>query len=241
MQRLVILLLALGLMGLASATHADDIRSERIRFPQGEIGTTIEGSIRGYEGVDYKLNARAGQVMTARLETDNPSNYFNVLAPGEADVAFFIGSAEGKRFEGELPEGGDYSIRLYLMRNAARRDEQANYSLEVAIAAAGDAPSAASSSQAARSDSIGPGFDCAKAIHEVEQLICKDAGLAELDRSLTDLYTILLEHTPAGEQKMLKAEQRGWVKGRNECWKSNDMRGCVESGYRARIDELEDR
>ena len=81
--------------------------------------------------------------MNVAIETDNSSNYFNVLAPGESNVAFFIGSNEGNRFEADLPESGDYTIRVYLYRNAARRGESAKYSLEIAIAAAGDVPSEA--------------------------------------------------------------------------------------------------
>ncbi|MEA3291383.1 MAG: DNA breaking-rejoining protein [Pseudomonadota bacterium] len=114
-----------------------------MQFPKGEIGTTIKGSIKGRETVDYKLRARAGQGMIVGLETDNSSNYFNVMAPGESNAAFFIGSNEGNRFEGDLPESGDYTIRVYLYRNAARRGESARYSLEVAIAAAGEVPSEA--------------------------------------------------------------------------------------------------
>ena len=86
-----------------------------------------------------------------------------------------------------------------------------------------------------------PSFDCAKATHEVEQLICKDGELAELDHSLNSLYHSVLKNTPASEQKMLKAEQRGWVKGRDDCWKSADVRGCVLAEYRTRIDALKDR
>jgi hypothetical protein len=55
------------------------------------------------------------------------------MAPGASEVAFFIGSREGNSFAGDLPETGDYTIRGYLFRNAARRGEVANYSLEVAI------------------------------------------------------------------------------------------------------------
>ena len=85
-----------------------------------------------------------------------------------------------------------------------------------------------------------PSFDCAKATHEVEELICKDGELAELDHSLNSLYHTVLKHTPAGEQAGLKTEQRGWVKGRNDCWKSSDVRGCVLAEYRTRIDALTD-
>ncbi len=86
-----------------------------------------------------------------------------------------------------------------------------------------------------------PSFNCGKATHEVEQLICKDADLAALDRSLADLYGVLLEHTPASKQKALKTEQRGWVKGRNDCWKASDKHGCVKGEYEARIRVLKDR
>lgn len=40
---------------------------------------------------------------------------------------------------------------------------------------------------------------------------------------------------------MLKAEQRGWIKGLNECWKSDDKRRCLEENYRRRIAELQAR
>ena len=123
--------------------QANDIRSERVQFPKGEIGTTIIGKLSGRETVDYKLRARAGQMMVVDIETDNPGNYFNVLAPGEQDVAFFVGSMSGNRYEGELPLSGDYTVRVYLMRNAARRGETAKYKLEIGIAAAGDVPSEA--------------------------------------------------------------------------------------------------
>ena len=86
-----------------------------------------------------------------------------------------------------------------------------------------------------------PSFDCNKATHEAEQLICKDAELAKLDRSLAELYSTVLKHSPPAQQGTLKAEQRGWVKGRNECWKSDDQRGCIKSEYEARIRELKDR
>ena len=86
-----------------------------------------------------------------------------------------------------------------------------------------------------------PSFDCAKASHEVEDLICKDAELADLDRSLSNLYGVVLKNASSSEQKHLKTEQRGWVKGRNDCWKSSEQRGCVKREYETRIGELKDR
>jgi uncharacterized protein len=86
-----------------------------------------------------------------------------------------------------------------------------------------------------------PSFDCAKASSSVEKLVCNDAELAKLDNSLSSLYHQLLKNLSVADQKLLKTEQRGWVKGRDDCWKSDDMRGCVASGYHDRINELKDR
>jgi hypothetical protein len=41
--------------------------------------------------------------------------------------------------------------------------------------------------------------------------------------------------------KHLKAEQRGWIKGRNECWKTTDKVACARKSYEARIAELQAR
>jgi hypothetical protein len=129
------LTLALLLAG-QGALAQDESRTERVEFARGAESAVVEGSITGYETVDYLLGASAGQSMNVSMATDNTSNYFNVLAPGETEVAMFIGSTAGNQFEGVLPATGDYTVRVYLMRNAARRNEVANYRLEMIIAAA---------------------------------------------------------------------------------------------------------
>ena len=129
----------------ALAAAQDDIRTERVHFARGATSATVEETIRGYETVDYVLGAGAGQHMNVSLATDNSSNYFNILAPGETSEAMFVGSTSGNQYEGTLPAAGDYRVRVYLMRNAARRNETANFRLEVIItgspnaALAGDA------------------------------------------------------------------------------------------------------
>ncbi len=110
-----------------------DIRSEQVQFAKGETGSSIEGRIQGGEIVDYLLGARAGQRMNVHLTTDHTANYFNILAPGETEAAIFIGSVKGNRFKGILPSNGEYTIRVYLMRSAARRDETGNYKLDISI------------------------------------------------------------------------------------------------------------
>lgn len=67
-----------------------------------------------------------------------------------------------------------------------------------------------------------PAFDCAKAQGEVAQLICKDEGLAALDRKLDRVYKAAQAEARDDVGKTLVAEQRGWVKGRDDCWKTRN-------------------
>ena len=93
-------------------------------------------------------------------------------------------------------------------------------------------------------DAQGPAFFCTKARGQVEQLVCKDAALAALDRKLDEVFKAALarDNMPA----ILGAEQRGWIGGRNECWKAQgpdtpvfltaswrvtSVRECVEAQY----------
>lgn len=127
-------------LGLTSpGAHADGIRAERVQFAKGASSTTVEGSIKGYEIVDYVVRASQGQSMNVSLATPHTATYFNLLAPGQTEVAFFNGSVSENQYEGVLPATGDYKIRVYMMRSAARRDESAQYRLEIAISGAAHA------------------------------------------------------------------------------------------------------
>jgi uncharacterized protein len=99
----------------------------------------------------------------------------------------------------------------------------------------------------------GPAFDCAKAQGEVEQLVCKDEALAALDRKLDEVYKAALAKARDDVPQFLRTEQRGWVKGRNDCWKAkagdpvfltaswrvSGVRECVEGNYKLRTSELQ--
>jgi hypothetical protein len=132
------LLLALIFFTVAPAWAQDDIRVEDVHFHRGTSSAVINGSITGYDAVDYHLGAEAGQQMHVLLDTDNGANYFNVLPPGSTGEAIFIGSTEGNEWSGTLAESGTYTVRIYLMRSAARRDERANYAIEFSITGEGD-------------------------------------------------------------------------------------------------------
>lgn len=84
-----------------------------------------------------------------------------------------------------------------------------------------------------------PSFDCANATGAVETLICKDAALAALDNELAALYPKAIAELSPEQLKSERAMQRGWIKGRNDCWKAQDLRQCVADNYRLRIAELQ--
>jgi len=121
------------LLTTALADASDEIRTERVSFTKGANSAVVEGTIRGYEIIDYLLGASAGQQMNVSLATKHGATYFNILAPGETEVALFNGSVSENQFEGTLTASGDYRIRVYMMRSAARRNEVANYRLEMTI------------------------------------------------------------------------------------------------------------
>ena len=88
----------------------------------------------------------------------------------------------------------------------------------------------------------GPSFACINAIGgSTEAMICKDEELSALDRKLSDVYASASKKATNEHPPVLKAEQRGWIKGRDDCWKSEDTRGCVRDEFTRRIAELQAR
>ena len=117
----------------STASAADPgIHRQQVQFAKGASSAAIKGRPKGYEMVDYVVRAGAGQTLTVALEKTNPQNYFNVLPPGSTDVAMYVGQT-GDDFKGLLPTDGDYTVRVYLMRAAARRNEASDYTLTVGV------------------------------------------------------------------------------------------------------------
>jgi hypothetical protein len=201
---------------------ADGIREESVHFKPGTSGTTLKGRLHGDQDIDYVLGARAGQRMTVDLNTDNRQNYFNILPPG-SDEAIFVGSSAGNHFTGTLPDSGDYRIRVYLMRPAARRGETANYRLGIKIG--GGAPAGASAPKADFADGLagGPDFWQVTGIAANDQLNVRRSPSAKAAIVVgLDTGAVLRNHGCAihGGQRWCQVSmpddpgRRGWVAGR---------------------------
>lgn len=104
-----------------------------VRFAKGATSAVIRGRIVGRQYIDYQLRAGAGQRLTVSLRHSNSATYLNVLPPDSADVAMVRGELVDNRFDGMLPDDGIYTIRVYLYRASARRDEASDFTLTVGI------------------------------------------------------------------------------------------------------------
>jgi len=119
-------------MMAAVPSVADEMRRETVRFATGSSSSTIKSSVKGYQTVQYALSVTAGQKMSVQLDSRNTSLYFNVTAPG-ADAAMYNSSIDGNGTSITIPSSGKYLIDVYLMRNAARRNETASYDLTLYV------------------------------------------------------------------------------------------------------------
>ena len=62
-----------------------------------------------------------------------------------------------------------------------------------------------------------PAFKCKKLKSSIEEMVCKDAKLGELDQKLQATYNKALKKIPRRELKPKKPFSAVGVKGRNDC------------------------
>ncbi len=74
------------------------------------------------------------------MKASNRVAYFNLLPPGSTGEAMFVEGGADRKFEGRLPADGIYTVRVYLIRAAARRNEGTIFTLTTAITGQALAP-----------------------------------------------------------------------------------------------------
>lgn len=60
----------------------------------------MKGKIKGYATAEYTVSGKAGQTLSVKLKTNQPSDCFNIRQPGQ-DEALFIGSSGGNNYQSE--------------------------------------------------------------------------------------------------------------------------------------------
>jgi hypothetical protein len=124
-QRSVVLFTLIFLLpGAVSAQR----KPERIRFQKGNFSITLKGRLAGYDAKDYLLGAAKGQVMKIKLES---SEAYFVVFPAKGEP---MEMGPRTDWAETLTESGDYVVRVFMMRNAARRKgTNTNYTLKIEI------------------------------------------------------------------------------------------------------------
>jgi uncharacterized protein len=65
----------------------------------------------------------------------------------------------------------------------------------------------------------------------LEEMVCQDAELSALDRKLAGVYAAASKIAVDERPPVLKSEQRGWIKGRNESFWEHNGEAVVLWGY----------
>jgi uncharacterized protein YecT (DUF1311 family) len=117
---------------------------------------------------------------------------------------------------------------------------------QAAVAAAPEAANAASDEQPGSDEQAAPeqgspvqanpSFDCAKASRQSEVAICKDPGLAALDRQMAAQYNGALMQADRGQRKLLERTRDRFLSYRDRC----DTNQCIAETYRSRMREIGD-
>ena len=95
---------------------------------------------------------------------------------------------------------------------------------------------------ASNAQAQGPSYDCSKVEQgSIEALVCQSAELSALDRQMAEIYAAALKKAGNEHPAYLKPTQRGWIKGRDDCWKALDIPACVKDSYQQRLVELQAR
>ncbi len=134
MKKLIALISILFVL-IPASVFAQGITQQKLRFAPGRTQATIGGEIAGRQTIDYVVAAKRGQTINISFAPSNRFAFFNLLAPGTGE-ALFVGQDQGNpgKFTARLGATGNYVVRVYLVRAAARRGETSDYSLTVSIA-----------------------------------------------------------------------------------------------------------
>src|SRR2546425_9566898 len=129
-QNILILTWMAAFLFTSTFTAQAQNKVERVKFPHGRTSTVLRGRILGFDTKDYLIGAKAGQTMTVRLSSLNQYTDFVVYSiNGRA-----TDMNETTEWSERLSETGDYTIRVLIMREGARRKgAAASYKLSVSI------------------------------------------------------------------------------------------------------------
>lgn len=170
----------------------------RLTIPEGDTATVRTGRLEGYQTAEYRLAARAGQLLRVRVRSPRETWLVVRAFPTTQEVGadlintFTTGLVGG---EARIPADGDYTVRLAIHRVEARRGGGARWTLTVALSEPdpADARVATDAPESWREEGACP-FEC-----------CTYGGdwalRGPLDlRGSADRYAVTFRQLPSGER-----------------------------------------
>jgi hypothetical protein len=94
---------------------------------------SFEDEIVEYEAVSYVVSLRKDQTLHVVLATNNASSCFDIYAPNVAKPVF-VGAESGSTHDLVAQSAGEYVVKVFLLRLAARDGQSARYTLELKLA-----------------------------------------------------------------------------------------------------------
>ncbi len=127
--RLSLAMLTLGFV--TSVTAADD-PTQRVQFEPGATSTTLKGTVQGFRSLRYLLAVRAGQVVSISFDRSKKTLYYN-FALGTRML--HDGSSHDVRdWSTTVAADGEYAIDVYFKSSDAKKNPEASFTLNVALA-----------------------------------------------------------------------------------------------------------
>jgi hypothetical protein len=107
-------------------------RRVRVTLEAGKPARSFQDRISDYEAVSYVIQLRQGQSLHVVLATNNASNCFDIHAPNTAKP-IYVGAESGNDHKLLVTTPGEYMVRVFLLRLAARDGQSADYTLELTL------------------------------------------------------------------------------------------------------------
>lgn len=117
---------------LATSARSEETSNVALAPDRLNPGVLETGEIRGHDSIAYTLEAAAGQVLSVDLNAADGAVNFTILRTGAAD-AVFTSDTDGPVADLPLSDGGPYTVEVYLLRSAARRDVSVAFDIAIAL------------------------------------------------------------------------------------------------------------
>lgn len=96
-------------------------------IPRDGRPVTTQGSIQGFNFINYRVQVEAGEVMIVNFRPDVERCYFNITDPN-GGLVFWSGKG-GNTFSGAPQMAGEFTIKVFNDDRSARRSLACNFEI----------------------------------------------------------------------------------------------------------------